>query len=137
VPPIITHVYPTISAETLVTNEVELSFDVSRFYTRCPGTSDQLADVSQIYNPLEADLVIEYVQADGLINGEIYAHFDQAFSNFVIPPGQTVNSGQFSNVKLVQGAVASLPIIPLGYMDIQAVTTTRWVELLFDTTVTR
>ncbi|KAF8840051.1 hypothetical protein BDN67DRAFT_1054007 [Paxillus ammoniavirescens] len=117
VPPIITHIYPTISAETLVTNEVELSFD--------------------IYNPLGADLVIEFVQADGLINGEIYAHFDQAFSNFVIPPGQTVNSGQFPHVKLVQGAVASLPIIPLGYMDIQAIATTRWVELLFDTTVAR
>ncbi|KIK99094.1 hypothetical protein PAXRUDRAFT_30734 [Paxillus rubicundulus Ve08.2h10] len=117
VPPIITHIYPTISVETLVTNEVELSFD--------------------IYNPLEADLVIEFVQADGLINGEIYAHFDQAFSNFVIPPGQTVNSGQFPHVKLVQGAVASLPIIPLGYMDIQAVATARWVELLFDTTATR
>ncbi|KAF9222628.1 hypothetical protein BS17DRAFT_802839 [Gyrodon lividus] len=105
VPPIITHVYPTISLETLVANEVELSFD--------------------IYNPLEADLVIEFVQADGLINGEVYAHFDQAFSNFVIPPGQTVNSGQFPHVLLVKGALASLPIIPLAYMDIQAVATTR------------
>ncbi|KIJ67573.1 hypothetical protein HYDPIDRAFT_180379 [Hydnomerulius pinastri MD-312] len=104
-PPIITHVYPTISLDTLVTNEVELSFD--------------------IYNPLGADLVIEFVQADGLVNGEVYAHFDQSFSNFVIPPGQTVNSGQFGHVKLVKGALASLPIIPLGYMDIQAVSTTR------------
>ncbi|KAF9245017.1 hypothetical protein BU15DRAFT_85819 [Melanogaster broomeanus] len=105
VPPIITQVYPSVSLETLVSNEVDLSFD--------------------IYNPLGADLVIEFVQADGLINGEIYAHFDQAFSNFVIPPGQTVNSGQFSHVVLVHGALATLPIIPLGYMDINAVATVR------------
>ncbi|KAH7888371.1 hypothetical protein F5I97DRAFT_2002257 [Phlebopus sp. FC_14] len=105
VPPIITHVYATISLDTLVTNNIELSFD--------------------IYNPLGADFVIEYVQADGLIDGEIYAHFDQAFSNFVIPPGQTMNSGTFGNVKLVKGALGSLGIIPLGYMDVQAVATAR------------
>ncbi|KAF8557967.1 hypothetical protein OG21DRAFT_1504634 [Imleria badia] len=104
-PPIITHLYATISLSTLVTNQIELSFD--------------------IYNPLGADLVIEFVQADGLINGEIYAHFDQAFSNFVIPPGHTVNSGTFPNVVLTQGALASLGIIPLGYMDVQSVATTR------------
>lgn len=67
------------------------------------------------------------MQADGLINGEIYAHLDQAFSSFVIPPKQTVNSGKFGNVKLVKGALASLPIIPLGYLDIQSVVTTRSV----------
>ncbi|KAF8135624.1 hypothetical protein EV363DRAFT_1429344 [Boletus edulis] len=104
-PPIITHLYTTITSSSLLTNEVELSFD--------------------IYNPLGADLVIEFVQADGLINGEIYAHFDQPFSNFVIPPGKTVNSGTFSHVVLTQGALASLGIIPLGYLDVQSVATTR------------
>lgn len=72
--------------------------------------------------------MIEFVQADGLVNGEIYAHFDQAFSSFIIPPGQTVNSGTFSNVVLTQGALASLGIIPLGYMDVQSVATTRYAE---------
>lgn len=62
------------------------------------------------------------------MNGEIYAHFDQAFSNFVIPPGQTVNSGTVPNVVLTQGALGSLGIIPLGYMDVQAVTTARYAE---------
>lgn len=76
--------------------------------------------------------MIEYVQADGLIDGEIYAHFDQAFRNFVIPPGQTVNSGTFSNVVLTRGVYASLGIIPLGYMDVQAVSTTRYVGLVSD-----
>lgn len=70
--------------------------------------------------------MIEFIQADGLINGEIYAHFDQAFSNFVIPPGETVHSGTFSNVVLTQGVVASLGIIPFGYMDVQTVSTIRY-----------
>ncbi|KAH7926942.1 hypothetical protein BV22DRAFT_1007914 [Leucogyrophana mollusca] len=107
VPPIITHVYAEITLDTLVTNTIQASFD--------------------IYNPLGADLVIEYVQADGLVDGEIYAHFDQPFANYVIPPGQTVNSGQFGNVLLVKGALASLGIIPLGKLDIQAAATARCV----------
>jgi hypothetical protein len=36
-----------------------------------------------------------------------------------------VNSGTFPNVVLTQGALASLDIIPLGYMDVQTVATTR------------
>jgi hypothetical protein len=82
----------------------------------------------QIYNPLDTALEISFVQADGLINGEIYAHFDQAFSSFVIPAKQTVNSGQFGHVKLTKGALASLPIIPLGYLDVQSVATARLVS---------
>ncbi|EIW82896.1 hypothetical protein CONPUDRAFT_101346 [Coniophora puteana RWD-64-598 SS2] len=104
VPPIITHLYPKITLDTLLTNNIEASFDIT--------------------NPLDTDLIIDFVQADGLIDGEIYAHFDQSFSNFVIPAGKTANSGMFGNVKLVKGALASLPIIPLGYLDIQAVATT-------------
>lgn len=105
VPPIITHIYATISLETLITNEIEASFD--------------------IHNPFDTDLVIEFVQSDGLVNGEVYAHFDQAFTNFVIPPGQTGNSGTFGHVKLVKGALASLGIIPLGYLDAYTVDTIR------------
>ncbi|KAG2131418.1 uncharacterized protein EDB93DRAFT_1255529 [Suillus bovinus] len=105
VAPIISHLYPEITLATLVTNEINLSFDVT--------------------NPLDTELEILFVQADGLVNGEIYAHLDQTFSSFVIPPKQTVNSGKFGNVKLVKGALASLPIIPLGYLDIQSVVTTR------------
>lgn len=60
-----------------------------------------------------------------MVNGEIYAHFVQSFSNFVIPPGHTVNSGMFGHVKLVKGAMASLQIIPLGYLDVQTANTIR------------
>ena len=78
-----------------------------------------------VHNPLDADLVIEFVQSDGGVNGTIFAHFEQPFASFVIPPGQTVNSGDFPNVLLTQGAVASLEIIPLGVLDIAAASTAR------------
>lgn len=72
-----------------------------------------------------AELVIEFVQADGTVNGETYAEISHSFSNFVIPGGVTVNSGVFDNVPLTQGALGSLAIIPLGYLDISAATTAR------------
>lgn len=70
-------------------------------------------------------MVIEFVQADGKVNGETYAAISHSFSNFVIPAGATVNSGVFDNVPLTQGAVGSLAILPLGYLDISAATTAR------------
>ncbi|KII92866.1 hypothetical protein PLICRDRAFT_102438 [Plicaturopsis crispa FD-325 SS-3] len=102
-PPIITHVSVGISVSTLFNNMVETSFD--------------------IYNPINADLKITFAQADAKINGETYANFDQPFASFVVPPGQTVNSGTFGNVLLPKGALASLAIIPLGYLDISCTTT--------------
>lgn len=36
----------------------------------------------------------------------------------MVPPLGTASSGVFGNVTLVQGAIASLAIIPLGYLDI-------------------
>lgn len=78
-----------------------------------------------VFNPFEADLVIEFVQSDSGVNGQVFAHFEQPFDNFVIPPGQTVNSGTFGNVLLTQGAIAALDIIPLGILDIGAANTVR------------
>ena len=52
------------------------------------------------------------------MNGDIYAHFDQAFDNFVVPAHGTANSGTFGNVLLTKGALASLGIIPLGKLDV-------------------
>ena len=57
------------------------------------------------------------------MNGEIFAHFDQAFDNFVVPAHGSANSGTFGNVLLTQGALASLGIIPLGELDIAAALT--------------
>ncbi|GLB37240.1 putative protein of unknown function (DUF3712) [Lyophyllum shimeji] len=104
-PTFITHITVTITLDTLVTNYVSVNFDV--------------------HNPLDADLVIEFVQSDSGVNGVTYAQFSQPFSSFVIPPGQTVNSGDFGNVLLTQGAIASLDIIPLQRLDVSAKTTLR------------
>ena len=103
--PIITGVTVSISLETLIDNFVDTSFT--------------------IYNPLQTDIVITFVQADASVNGEIYAHFDQTFDNFVVPAGGTASSGTFGNVLLTQGAIASLAIIPDGYLDIASAVTTQ------------
>jgi hypothetical protein len=88
--------------------------------------TDNLVDVSfEVYNPLNADFVITHVQADASVNGEVYARFSQDFNSFIVPPGQTVSSGQFPNVLLTQGAVAALGIIPLGYLDIASAATAQ------------
>ncbi|KAF9484474.1 hypothetical protein BDN70DRAFT_872495 [Pholiota conissans] len=104
-PTFITHIHVTITLDSLVTNLVSVDFDVQ--------------------NPLDADLVLEFVQSDAGVNGETFAQFSQGFDSFVVPPGQTVNSGVFGNVLLTQGAIASLDIIPLGFLDVQAAATVR------------
>jgi len=81
--------------------------------------------LSKIHNPLDADLVFELVQSDAGVNGEVFAHFSQGFSSFIVPAGQTVSSGTFDNVLLTQGALASLDIIPLGRLDVSAASTVR------------
>lgn len=78
-----------------------------------------------IANPLDADLDIKVVQADASVDGEIYAHFNQHFDNFVVPAHGTANSGTFGNVLLTKGALLSLGIIPLGRLDIAAAQTVR------------
>ncbi|KXN90203.1 hypothetical protein AN958_04693 [Leucoagaricus sp. SymC.cos] len=104
-PSIITHVHVTITLDSLVTNLVSVDFDV--------------------HNPLETDMAIEFVQAEGSVDGTVYSLFDQPFNNFVIPAGGDANSGTFGNVLLTQGALASLDIIPLGKLDIATANTVR------------
>ncbi|KAG5340679.1 hypothetical protein C0989_000829 [Termitomyces sp. Mn162] len=104
-PTFITHVTVTITLESLLTNLVTVDFDV--------------------HNPLGAELVIEFVQSDSGVNGKTYASFGQHFDSFIVPPNQTANSGPIPNVLLVQGAMNSLAIIPLGVLDVSAATTLR------------
>lgn len=92
-----------ITLDSLVTNLVSVNFDVM--------------------NPTDADLVITFVQADGSVDGTIFAHFDQAFDNFTVPAGGQANSGTFGNVLLPQGALNSLGIIPGGVLNISAAQT--------------
>ncbi|TFY74322.1 hypothetical protein EWM64_g9690, partial [Hericium alpestre] len=107
VPPIITHITAYISVATLLTNEIEINFDIA--------------------NPLDTDMTIEFAQVDSGVDGKTYAHFDQPFVTFTIPAHGTANSGTFGHVILTQGAVLSLPIIPLGKLDVFAVSTIRYV----------
>ncbi|KAF8160985.1 hypothetical protein B0H34DRAFT_699004 [Crassisporium funariophilum] len=104
-PTFITQITVTITLDSLVTNLVSVDFTVQ--------------------NPLDADLVLEFVQSDAGVNGEIFAQFSQPFSSFIVPPGQSVHSGMFDNVLLTQGAIASLEIIPLGVLDVSAAATVR------------
>ena len=108
VPPIIAGVHTNIDiTDALATGYITASFD--------------------IFNPLSADLKITFVQADAYFLGTQYAHFDQAFDDFVVPPGQTVNSGTFGGVYLTQGVIGSLVIIDEN-LDIESVATTMYAQ---------
>ncbi|CAL1708136.1 unnamed protein product [Somion occarium] len=116
---LIKHINVDITLDTLITNLVTINVD--------------------IFNPLDAELRILFIQDDAKVDGTTFAHFDHQFEDFVIPPGQTVNSGPIDNVLLVQGAIASLGIIPLGKLDtFNAVTaqigeggyTIPWLQLM-------
>ena len=74
-----------------------------------------------VKNPLPFELTIESISTDAGVNGTVYASFSHTFptgQKVVVPPLGTASSGMVSNVTLVQGATASLAIIPLGYLDI-------------------
>ena len=98
VPAVVTHINAYITLDTLVTNMITIDFDIA--------------------NPLDTDMEITFLQVDSGVNGQTYAHFDQAFDNFVIPAHSTRNSGSVKNVLLTKGALASLVIIPLGKLDV-------------------
>ncbi|GJJ14289.1 hypothetical protein Clacol_008553 [Clathrus columnatus] len=55
------------------------------------------------------------------VNGTVFATFSHTFNPpLVIGIGQTVNSGNITNVDLVQGALNSLGIIPGGVLDLNS-----------------
>ncbi|KAI0739355.1 hypothetical protein C8Q80DRAFT_1123812 [Daedaleopsis nitida] len=106
VPPIVTHVNAYITLDTLITNFISIDFDVA--------------------NPLDADMEILFAQVDSGVDGVTYAQFTHTFdSPFVIPAHGSANSGNIKNVLLVKGALASLPIIPLGRLDVFSVVTVK------------
>ncbi|KAI0305626.1 hypothetical protein B0F90DRAFT_1815219 [Multifurca ochricompacta] len=102
-PPIITHINVHVPLSAILDNLVSIDFDIA--------------------NPLDTDMHISFAQADSGVNGETYAQFGQAFTSFTVPARGTANSGQFGNVLLTKGAIPSLAIIPLGRLDVFAVTT--------------
>ncbi|KAA1477235.1 hypothetical protein DENSPDRAFT_844432 [Dentipellis sp. KUC8613] len=95
---LVQHINVFITLDTLITNLVSVNFTVK--------------------NPLPFEITIDHATTDAGVNGTIYSHFDQPFTTFVVPALGTANSGTFGNVTLTQGAIASLPIIPLEELDI-------------------
>ncbi|KAJ7508318.1 hypothetical protein B0H11DRAFT_1964339 [Mycena galericulata] len=72
-----------------------------------------------ITNPLIFELTIDSVSSIAGVNGTKYATFSYTFPKPVIVPALgTANSGEIPNVLLTQGAIASLNIISLGYLDL-------------------
>ncbi|KAJ3724969.1 hypothetical protein DFJ43DRAFT_1197841 [Lentinula guzmanii] len=92
----------TITLDSLTTNLVSVNVD--------------------IFNPTDAELQILAIQSTGSIDGTVYAQFSVTFDSYLIPAGQTVNSGEINNVLLVQGALASLGIIGEN-LDVEAANT--------------
>ncbi|RPD52770.1 hypothetical protein L227DRAFT_646291 [Lentinus tigrinus ALCF2SS1-6] len=105
VPPIVTHINAFITLDTLIDNYITINFDIA--------------------NPLDTDMEITFTQVDSGVDGDTYAHFDQAFDSFVMPAHSTANSGTVKNVLLVKGALASLGIIPLGKLDVFSTATVK------------
>ncbi|KAJ6457271.1 hypothetical protein C8R45DRAFT_565788 [Mycena sanguinolenta] len=95
----VTSINTTITLETLVDNLVSITFEAK--------------------NPLIFELTLDSVSSTAGINGTVYASFNHTFSTpVVVPPLGSANSGVVPNVLLTQGAVASLAIIPLGFLDL-------------------
>ncbi|KAJ7511661.1 hypothetical protein B0H11DRAFT_2268712 [Mycena galericulata] len=89
----------TITLDTLTTNLLSINFEAQ--------------------NPLIFELTIDSVSSIAGVNGTKYATFSYTFPKPVIVPALgTANSGEIPNVLLTQGAIASLNIISLGYLDL-------------------
>ncbi|KAJ7497141.1 hypothetical protein FB451DRAFT_1457944 [Mycena latifolia] len=115
---------PALSSLTLSTslqalNQPNLITHVSVFIT----LDSLVTNIMQ--NPLDTDLVIEFVQSNAGEFNETFAFFSEPIDGFVIPAHGSANSGTIQNVLLTQGAIASLAIIPDGKLDIQAAATVQ------------
>ncbi|KIK68584.1 hypothetical protein GYMLUDRAFT_36042 [Collybiopsis luxurians FD-317 M1] len=89
----------TLTLDSLTTNLISINFIVK--------------------NPLPIELTIDQVSSTAGVNNTVYASFDHTFDPpVVVPILGTANSGTIDNVLLVQGAEASLGIIPLGELDL-------------------
>lgn len=53
----------------------------------------------------------------------------QDFDNFVIPAGQTVNSGRVLHVVLTKGLLGSLPLTTSSTLDVRIAQTGRYVSI--------
>ncbi|KAJ3815216.1 hypothetical protein F5876DRAFT_31129 [Lentinula aff. lateritia] len=77
------------------------------------------AELGTVKNPLIIELTLDRVSSLAGINNTVYASFNHTFDPpVVVHPLGTADSGAIDNVLLVQGAINSLNIIPLGELDL-------------------
>ncbi|KAJ7810513.1 hypothetical protein B0H14DRAFT_3880558 [Mycena olivaceomarginata] len=96
---LVTQINASITLDTLTTNLLSINFEAQ--------------------NPLIFELTLDSVSSTAGINGTVYATFNHTFATpVVVPPLGKANSGVVPDVLLTQGAIASLDIIPLGYLDL-------------------
>ncbi|KAJ7135314.1 hypothetical protein C8R46DRAFT_1139232 [Mycena filopes] len=96
---LVTAINATITLETLEDNQLSITFGAQ--------------------NPLIFELTLDRVVSTAGINDTEYASFDHTFAKgLVVPPLGKAISPIVPNVTLTQGAIASLDIIPLGYLDL-------------------
>ncbi|KAJ3736716.1 hypothetical protein DFJ43DRAFT_988896 [Lentinula guzmanii] len=101
--------------KVLLTNQYQL-----HWYTFFPSELSSTVDPTYVAkNPLVIELTLDKVSSLAGVNDTVYASFDHTFDPpVVVRPLGTANSGTIDNVLLVQGAINSLNIIPLGELDL-------------------
>ncbi|KAJ3746796.1 hypothetical protein DFH05DRAFT_1523433 [Lentinula detonsa] len=106
----------SLASTESVTNESVSTSLVYFFPSELSSTVDP-AYVAK--NPLIIELTLDKVSSLAGVNNTVYASFDHTFDPpVVVRPLDTANSGTIDNVLLVQGAINSLNIIPLGELDL-------------------
>ncbi|PBK93470.1 hypothetical protein ARMGADRAFT_1012359 [Armillaria gallica] len=95
----ISNITVDISLKSLINNLVDVSFTVTNF--------------------IPAELTLDRIVTSAGVNNTVYASLDHNFTQpLVIPFFGHENTGIIQNVALTQGALASLEIVPLKYLDV-------------------
>ncbi|KAK0185110.1 hypothetical protein F5146DRAFT_1144316 [Armillaria mellea] len=96
---VVSHINVNLTLEDLVTNLANLSFTAS--------------------NPLIVEITLDRVAISAGIGGVEYISFDHTFEDpVVVPILGTADSGVIENVALTQGGLATLNIVPDGFLDL-------------------
>ncbi|KAK0234086.1 hypothetical protein IW262DRAFT_132017 [Armillaria fumosa] len=96
---VVSHINVNLTLEGLAANLANLSFTAS--------------------NPLIVEITLDRVTVSAGVSGVEYISFDHTFEDpVVVPILGTADSGVIENVALTQGAVATLNIIPDGFLDL-------------------
>ncbi|KAK0222855.1 hypothetical protein EDD85DRAFT_859977 [Armillaria nabsnona] len=96
---VVSSISVNITLDDLVTNLANLSFTAS--------------------NPLIVEITLDRVAVSAGIGGVEYISFDHTFEDpVVVPILGTADSGVIENVALTQGGLATLNIVPEGFLDL-------------------